>query len=574
MKRSFSLVLAIVMLLGCFVGLTAMAEGEAPVYTPTEYAPEIAYTNVAYEGGLILMFAVNAPASLQEGEKVDLLFWESRELADAFSANDVYANKLTAEETKATINGAEYLVYKYDGLSASMMTDVVYARPVFTDANGKRTYGEIVDYSVVEYVKTACGEFDGFAGLAEDVQALLKSLLGFGATAQVYLGGDEAYTPNGFLADDDLNKVWINIIRGGAIKDKVFGGFFKYEEDGYVTVKAPFLDGLASIAFKDKDGKVLEDADARADGFQLIATEGDLEISVEYDTISLGGFNGNEVEVGYYLSNEEAYSYKNILGGTSSANLSGLACAIDTAGRWNYWHSLEVVKDPTDESNQVIKVSATTAPALTAANTNAATFAGTGFGDTVEAVITLEFELGSVNGNPVNAGRFYFRNRHGSAPNKKWFDFQMFNVSNSEVKLASGTLIGTVADAGMTKFAIVIDATGTVLAYAENAEGVMVKTVEEPLSLPSGLLDVYANVTDFFVATTGTKGTLEPTWVLASGSSTNATLEAASVVIEGVETPLKDANGNLNPVAVRKYVEDNMSYYLDNFKICVGNAYK
>ena len=574
MKRKISLLLAVVMLVSSLVGLTAVAEGEAPAYTPTEYAPEIAYTNVAYEGGLILMFAVNAPASLQEGEKVELLFWEGFEYADAFSASDIYVTPLTAEETKVTINGAEYLVYKYDGLNAAMMTDIVYARPVFTDANGSRTYGEIVDYSVVEYVKTACGEFDGFAGLAEDVQTLLKSLLAFGSTAQVFLGGDDAYTPNGFLADDALNKIWINIIRGGAIKDKVFGGFFKYEEDGYLTVRVPFLDGLRDVAVKDKDGNVLEDADIRSDGFQIPATNADVEICVEYDTISLGGFNGNDVEVGYYLSNETTVSYSKILGGKSSANLSGLACTKDGANRMNYWHSIEVVKDPTDETNQVIKISASNQPALTAANTNAATFAGTGFGDTVAPVITLEFELGSVNGNPVNAGRFYFRNRNASAPNGKWFDFAIFNVANSEVKLASGTVVGSVAEAGMTKFAIVISAQGTVVAYAENAEGVMVKTVEEPLVLPGGLLDVYANVTDFFVATTGQYGTLEPTWVLSNGASVQGELENASVNIEGVETPLKDANGNFNLVAVRKYVEDNMSYYLDNFKICVGDAYK
>ena len=591
MKRKISLLLAVVMLVSSLVGLTAVAEGEAPAYTPTEYAPEIAYTNVAYEGGLVLMFAVNAPASLQEGEKVELLFWEGFEYADAFSASDIYVTPLTAEETKVTINGADYLVYKYDGLNAAMMTDIVYARPVFTDANGKRTYGEIVDYSVVEYVKTACGEFDGFAGLAEDVQTLLKSLLAFGSTAQVFLGGEDAYTPNGFLADDALNKIWINIIRGGAIKDKVFGGFFKYEEDGYLTVRVPFLDGLVDVAVKDKDGNVLEDADIRSDGFQIPAVDGDITFKCVYDVKSFNNLNPTLQDIAdkVYVNNVTQQTH-DFLGFKGAANLS-------TVLSGNKFHSLGVVADPSDPTNAVIKWTANNYSALyLTAFKNATTFSG--FGDTVYPAITVEFELGRVNGKIISTGGLRLRHDLNGQNNINVFGTKAdgtvfitvaeYDADGNPVFRDKGTIvsaggvcgvqsdIGVVAEEGMTKFAVTFDfRTGMLYGYMEE-DGVMKLKTSGYHNFGRGWYNlVTAGETPNYadIETWATNNSLSVQWMGGSNWSTALDSEVVDMG-DGIMVPVKEADGTYNTEALIRVSEENCAMLVDNFRICLGSLYQ
>lgn len=75
-------------------------------------------------------------------------------------------------------------MYKYKGLAAENMTDIVYARAVVVDKDNKATaYSHVLDYSVVEYVHTAKGAFNnGTPVIAnEDVFELLDSVLDFGA---------------------------------------------------------------------------------------------------------------------------------------------------------------------------------------------------------------------------------------------------------------------------------------------------------------------------------------------------------------------------------------------------------
>ena len=156
MKKSLALILALVMLVGSLFAVIPMAEGEE---TPeSSYTPEIAYANLNYTDAIHMMFAVPAPTSLEDGAVVKLLFWTSREDSLAFSYSDPAKIVLDAETTKATIGGKEHLVFKYSELGAHQMTDVVCARPVLVKDDKAIAYGDLIDYSILEYVAGARGE--------------------------------------------------------------------------------------------------------------------------------------------------------------------------------------------------------------------------------------------------------------------------------------------------------------------------------------------------------------------------------------------------------------------------------
>ena len=535
MKKSFALVLALTMVFGCLFSVAPMAEATDSTGSavPAEkYVPEIAYSNVNYTEGLTLMFAVPAPASLDEGSSVKLLVWE--ESSSLYSYNEsissgtmvATATAIGAEANKSTIGGKEYLVFKYSGLTAEMMTDVIYARAVVVDANNKAiSYGSVLDYSIVEYVQTAKGSFEGTPALSNAaVLDLLDAMVDFGALAQIAISYDEPYTPNGFFANDDLKKIWITPVVAGQVKDKVLGGFFKYEEDGFATVYAPHFDGVSITAYKDSTGAVLEDAlmssSAEAFGFQVEAINGDINLTVEYEPVALRGMNAEDfgadfavnnqdvttvqgdttklAELGAGWANANTYKYNK----TMKSNFSGAACVADSYGRMNYYHGAKVVQDPSDPDNLVLLFTATGQPTIEFNDTKPADYTGFGYGDTVEDAITFEFEIGKPNADAVvSTGQFYFRNREATVPAGKFpldnqgnqmskdkHDTFLFKVTENVVHFylntgsgntaANGDEICTLPDVGLARIAITVYSDGRIAAFVEDEKGVMVKTAE------------------------------------------------------------------------------------------------
>ena len=69
--------------------------------------------------------------------------------------------------------------------------------------------------------------------------------------------------------------------------------------------------------------------------------------------------------------------------------------------------------------------------------------------------------------------------------------------------------------------------------------------------------------------------TLYSNWQL--GVNINATKKEAilndSVMINGVDTPLKNADGSFNMEAVQAYAEENYGFLLGYFKFCMGDIY-
>ena len=156
-----------------------------------------------------------------------------------------------------------------------------------------------------------------------------------------------------------------------------------------------------------------------------------------------------------------------------------------------------------------------------------------------------------------------------------------------------GTVVGEVPlDGSLRKFAITVDAlTGMTYGYAENVEtGAMERTSESMIKLSASYLNrqekyledpvtnadlaCYENIYSFFTKS----GKLEPLWEFGSGSGTNATLESASIEIDGIMTPLKtvDSEGKefFNMEAVKAYAEQNFSFLLDDFSLIMGYVYE
>ena len=604
MKQRISLILVVIMLACTIFGVMPAAEVTEETPAPdASYTPEVSYANVSYSDKIYMEFAVPAPAALEEGAEVKLIVWGSRAESLAYSYNDLIKTVLTAESETVKIGGADYLVFKYDKLSAVDMTKIICARPAIVKDGKASSYGKLVEYSILEYVASAKGDLDGIAGI-EDQEHLgvLGDLLDFGALAQQYLLQKKPE----FYANDELHEIYVNPVVNGIAKNKVFSGFFKYSEGGVITLQLPFFDGTEIFSIKDAEGNEIVDLDDATDGVQIIAADSDITLTVNYQNISIRVLNADalgpdvdaanygEVTGGYVGMVSRSGNNGGVkLGPDVSCNLSGWACQPDSSNRMNYWHGFRTVTDPEDHNGLVLMASGTHSPAMNFTSTKAADWAGYGFGDTIYPAFTFEITLGAVNGRMPTTGDYYFRHRM-EAPgvdDKKLTNLFIFSVKNGEVLLADKTVVGKIPATGMAKFAITVDAlTNKVYGYCENENGEMVNTAVGNMRFEAAwtarhnahlanladndptndnTLASYESVFAYF-----TKSTLEPTWNFTI--ATNKVLpefENAEIEVNGVMTKVKDENGVFNMDAVKALAERDYSYLLDDFKLTLGALY-
>lgn len=466
------------------------------------------------------------------------------------------------------------------------MTNVICVRPVVIKGDVATSYGKLVEYSVLEYIATAKGEFEGIAGIEDqDHLAVLDSLLDFGALAQQFSPKDDY----AYMANDELHKIFVTPVLNGIAKEPVFGGFFKYEENTSFTFTfiAPFYDGTAIVAVKDAEGNEIVDLDENTDGLQFIPADADISISVEYQNVSVRAFYADDLGPDFVLNNLEETG--GTLGTDAKTNMSGKTCQPDP--RMNYWHGFKTVPNPEDPEDLVLQVTATNAPTFQFNNTTAAIWAGYGFGDTVYPAFTFELELGAVNGKMPSTGRYYFRHRPGSQYAQYGVDLTIFSITNGELVLPDDTVVGKIPETGMAKFAITVDAlTNKVYGYCENENGEMELRPTSDMVLNDLFLSMQqlhfnnladndpSNDTQFrtyeSIFTFFTTSNLEPTWVVGSGPATNPDFEASSIEINGVMTPVKNEDGKFNMEAVQAVAERDYSFLLDNFKLTLGALYQ
>ena len=598
MKRRIALILAIVMLVGTLFTVLSFAEGEtAPEVTPAAESytdVKIAYANLNYSDKINMKFAVPVYADLPEGAKVELILWDCYEDGVAFRYSEAIADEnnaasailLAPEADKATIGGKEHLVFIYDALTPEKMTDVVYLRPVITLADGKLVYGDVINYSILEYVVTAKGGFEGTPAIEDQEHlAVLDAMLDFGALAQTYLGDGGAYLPGGFYANDELQKIWITPVFDGAPGEKIFGGFYKPGADFASIHKMP-LGIYVAGAVTDLDGKTLTDDDDDIAGIQIAApAEGDLVVKCSYDYDYMYKSTLNMVDT----SGTHIYGDSHGDGNDKGINVPDGNLRTNT-GKADFpkgkYVSYQVIEDPNGTKNQVLRVSTTGGGALYFGySAGTKVVGGHGMGEICGNVFTMTLELSAYKGKFQSMGNIRMRANAGGGLAK--YDQNVLNIGeNGVIKYAfNGTseAIHTLSLEGWNKIAFSVDLDEMTISFYAEEDGVMVcKDTRE--FIPSKYNTVLAAGTPDETSNTFAKSFMNyqrnvEIYIANGGSGLTAVEQTALMDMDGdgtPETPIKVTDPDAEPVNVeaqKQYIIDNKSFLVKEVSFVAGDIY-
>ena len=590
MKKNLALILALVMLLSTAFAVVPMAaEAEAtPPAAASEYEPKISYANINYSDKMYMMFAVPAPASsIGEGNTVNLLVWNGI-ASEAYSIKDQNAELLSAEADKVTIGEAQYLVFKYGGLTAADMTKIISARPVVVNTWEETVkvevspeekneagevikeavyedqivvhkdaveYGDLVEYSVLEYVATAKGQFGG-AALADDVVAMLDSMLAFGGLAQKYSGNEYE-----FLADDELGKIWYVPVIQGVAGEKVFGGFFKKGAE-LATVSAPYVAGYAFTSFIDAEGNALYDIDGLAtNGDQMLVAgegalpldeNGDLVIKANYDFHYFYRPDANKA------TDASTNLYDEGTGNKWTSDKGGLGINLGSDKSTGKYGALDVVDDPYQAGNKVYRIVGNVKHNMGPGDTtndwkvSLKPSATPGFNDTLAPVLSVEIVVArGATGEMLETGKIKLRS--GSNGETAVAYFTKDGTCMLYTDGGSATALPTkVAETGYSRFVFVVDfAQEAIFAFAaENAADAL---VYQGISTHPEFSNKGKHFSENpWIDWAMTLDRLE-WWGAGAGGFTEEEMKGgilADLDGDGVgETPMIDAEGNLNKSA-------------------------
>ncbi|MBQ8528715.1 MAG: hypothetical protein IJ459_03160 [Clostridia bacterium] len=198
-------VLALALLLGAMIGVSASASGE-----PT--TPEIASMNVEYSSQLYLYYAVPVIDDNGDGENDDVVL---NVYKDAECQELLYSVNGTVE-TITALGGGSYYVYNTSGVAAKELNTCEYVQAVNTETGAK---SEVVEYSVEQYLYTKLYD-EGYALMTEEDgkeyvrRTLYYDLLKYGSTAQ------QLFTPEATdkIADGYIYKISNATATGGEIE--------------------------------------------------------------------------------------------------------------------------------------------------------------------------------------------------------------------------------------------------------------------------------------------------------------------------------------------------------------------
>lgn len=164
LRKASCVILALLVMLSCFFGITAMAGTKAADREPAD-APRIVSKNIGYSSYLHIYFAIPKD-TVAAGSTLTVDFYDSdpREgVKPSYTVTKAEIQTISA----ITGNSEDYYVVNSRGIAPKSATSTVYAVPVATDANGVRAEGEAISYSVAEY----CFErltFDGYINVPDD----------------------------------------------------------------------------------------------------------------------------------------------------------------------------------------------------------------------------------------------------------------------------------------------------------------------------------------------------------------------------------------------------------------------
>ena len=231
MKRKILLtLLSLVIAVSAFCGIHAFASDVS--VTGTEEAPNESPELSFYGAALVLnntidiRYMVNAK-NVADPYDLELLIWTD--------ARDEYVKgtenyHLAYSGKTMTYKGVVYPSFDFDGVGAKRLADSYYAVVCFETEDGI-IYSAPCKYSVLQYAYNKLGK-TGTATTDENLKALIKEMLEYGAASQRYL---DYKTER--LADDDFYQVKVS---GGLLPDGFSSGL--YLEGENLSICAPITD--------------------------------------------------------------------------------------------------------------------------------------------------------------------------------------------------------------------------------------------------------------------------------------------------------------------------------------------
>ncbi len=199
MKKVVTSLLITLILAGCLVIGLAVSAADTPALT-------IRSASLSLESNVYIWFDMSLENVDKDADDYGMIFWKTTQEAGSYTYENAQGNEVAVVRGKSagqwaydkTLN-CNVVTYKY-GISAKEMADVVYAQG-YAKVGESYYYSSIVPYSAVRYASNKLGLTPGVTGTNdENLKALLRSMLEYGAAAQKYFNYN---TDN--LATDILN---------------------------------------------------------------------------------------------------------------------------------------------------------------------------------------------------------------------------------------------------------------------------------------------------------------------------------------------------------------------------------
>lgn len=181
-----------------FVSITGITAGEVPEV-------KIRSASLSLEDNVYIWFDMSLEHVDRNTDAYGMIFWESEQAADAYTYENAQSSLGAQIRDKAAGTwshdeklNCDVVTYTYK-ISAKEMADIVYAQG-YAKVNGTYYYSEVVPYSAVTYASRQMAFISDEPGAEEEAfQALLRSMLEYGAAAQIYFGYHTDHLANEIL---------------------------------------------------------------------------------------------------------------------------------------------------------------------------------------------------------------------------------------------------------------------------------------------------------------------------------------------------------------------------------------
>ena len=576
MKKNLALLLVVAMALTAMIGLVPASAAEST--TPSQ---EIALFNISIKVGPVLLMAVPADGyTVKDGtvENLSMFIWEEDQAQGLtmFDKRDSAKGTVLSAQGTITQDDKQYLVFVYTGLAASQMSESVYARVMYTTPSGFRSYGRVYEYSVAEYANAYLNAAN------KNHKNLVETLVNYGHFAADY-AGKTSYTAEEVKA---LKKVSVNYTLNGT----QLGSDVQLVKAGVeTTLRAPFVQEAKGVAptWSVAGGK--------------ITTSTDTTVTASYQSHLLASYSHEAYTasdksydvLGSYVSathpgNPTDAKNKYTVAGSNGQN-SGTYLTVPGINLGNNFNSSDhdaftyaKFQICGDENNQYVKFSHNGAAEskYTAFLTSSSY---TGVGESMGFTLEVELMSGKDGTFPTTSFSIYGQG-DASAANKGGSPALFYLNSDGSV-----TLAGTAVQYGNLKTNVIATSISQtefqkVSVYVDFANGLMFGYLDGELTAVSGLHSNW-NGTNFLAGYDLNKNTRFQVRLYGGYAASNwftskkftaqgEAAKAASVILNGVETPLYDAETDTwNPAAIEKYVDDNYYFYYDDVAIYYGSLY-